>query len=76
MVNLYRGAIVQVFNGYMEEFQNISEKLIDCGAVDDLELEHFNKIVAVPIIDEISSQFSSNISYIKVNMFLLLDSLK
>lgn len=67
LVNLYRGAIVQVFNGYMEEFQNISERMIDCGVVDESELEQFNKDVAVPIIDEISTQLSSKITDIKVS---------
>lgn len=67
LVNLYRGAIIQVFNGYMEEFQNISEKMIDSGVVDDSELEQFNKEVAAPIIDEISTQLSSKISGIKVD---------
>lgn len=53
----------------MEEFQNISEKMIDSGVVDDSELEQFNKEVAVPIIDEISTQLSSKISGIKVDRF-------
>lgn len=51
----------------MEEFQNISQKMIDTVAVDYSELEEFNKKVAIPIIDEIDTQLSSNISGIKVS---------
>lgn len=50
----------------MEEFQNISQRMIENDVLDDSELEQFNKEVAVPIMDEISSQMSSRISDIKV----------
>lgn len=72
IVNLYRGAIIQVFNGYMEEFQNISQRMIENGVFDDSELDQFNKEVAVPIIDEISLHLSSSISDIKVNLAIIL----
>lgn len=55
----------------MEEFQNISEKMIDSGIVDDTEFEQFNKDIAMPIFDEISTQLTSKVSEVKVCTYLL-----
>lgn len=56
----------------MEEFQNISQRMIENGVFDESELDQFNKEVAVPIIDEVSLHLSSSISDIKVNLAITL----
>lgn len=54
----------------MEEFQNIAERMVNTGITDDIELEQFNREIAVPIIDEISTHLSSKISDIKVRLVI------
>lgn len=67
LVNLYRAAIVQVFNGYLEEFQSITEKMIKRGVADETEIQKFSAAVAQPIYETITQEFNSHISEIRVS---------
>lgn len=70
LVNLYRAAIVQVFNRYFEEFQQITEKMIDEGIADKKEIDAFSSEVCVPIVGNISKQVIQHLSELRVSQLI------
>lgn len=67
LVNLYRAAIVQVFNGYFEEFEEITERMIKTGLVDEAEMELFSSQICLPVARNVSKNFGNKINDLKVS---------
>lgn len=67
LVNLYRAAIVQVFNGYFEEFEQITEKMIDRGMADKEDVVKLSAEVYAPIIENLNKNYGSQITDLRVS---------
>lgn len=68
LVNLYRAAIIQVFNGYFEEFENITDRMLEMRLIDEDELEMFSSEICLPIVENVTERFGERIHDLKVRI--------
>ncbi|KAF2889856.1 hypothetical protein ILUMI_16317 [Ignelater luminosus] len=61
LINVYKIAIVQVFNGYFEELQQLTENMLEMGLVDTAEISVLSLDVCKPTIQYATRQYSSDL---------------
>lgn len=59
-------AVVQVFNGYFDEFQELSEQMVDMGLVDSTESTALGLEICKPTFETITRQYSDDVMNLEV----------